>query len=138
MRSSASSTFALLVLLALVGCSHWGEEGLFKEDRFDKLRAYEQGVGYRIEQLLELAEDELINDFEKKKPLLFREPEEFDRIHPRKDLPLRNLIESAYANGDVSVDERDRFLDKCDDLRDRWEKQEMIARKKPRRRGIGN
>jgi hypothetical protein len=99
---------------------------------FQKIQEYEKNYASRIEILLDLAETELLENYKKKEFLMIRKDQPRAVVHPRKDLTLRNLIESAYEDGDLSNKEFDRYTKRCDDLHSLWEKQWHAADKKAR------
>jgi len=102
---------------------------------FQKILEYEKNYASRIEILLDLAEAELLENYKRKEFLMIRKDQPRAVVHPRKDLTLRNLIESAYEDGDLSKKEFDRYSKRCDDLHSLWEKQWHSADKKARTLG---
>jgi len=99
---------------------------------FQKIQEYEKNYASRIEIFLDLAETELLENYKKKEFLMIRKDQPRAVVHPRKDLVLRNLIESAYEEGDLSKKEFDRYTKRCDDLQSLWQKQWHSADKKAR------
>jgi hypothetical protein len=102
---------------------------------FQKIQEYEKNYASRIEIFLDLAETELLQNYKKKEFLMIRRDQPRAVVHPRKDVALRQLIESAYEEGDLSKKEFDRYTKRCDDLHSLWEKQWHSADKKARTLG---
>ena len=102
---------------------------------FQKIQEYEKNYASRIEIFLELAETELLENYKRKEFLMIRKDQPRAVVHPRKDLTLRNLIESAYEEGNLSKKEFDRYTKQCDDLYSLWQKQWQSADKKARTLG---
>ena len=112
-------------------------DGFFTSaDRYEEFRTYDQDFGSRIEQYLELANQELLENFEQKKYLMIREKQPPHVIHPRKDLSLRGIIRSAHEAGNLTTEQKNSYLEKCDDLYSIWEKQWRTVRKKAKPLGI--
>ena len=125
------------IILSGVGCKPVSSGGLFSNgDRYQEFRTYDQDFGSRIEQYLELAEQDLFENFEKKKYLMIREKQPTHFIHPRKDLSLRAIIRSAHEAGNLTTEQKNSYLDKCDDLYSVWQKQWDTVRKKAKHLGI--
>ena len=119
------------------GCKYTPSGGLFSSsDRYEEFRTYDQDFGSRIEQYLELANQELIENFEKKKYLMIREKQPPQVIHPRKDLTLREIIRSAHEAGNLTIEQKNTYLEECDDLYSIWEKQWREVRKKAKHLGF--
>ena len=119
------------------GCKYTPSGGLFSStERYEEFRTYDQDFGSRIEQYLELAEQDLLENFEKKKYLMIREKQPPHVVHPRKDLSLRGIIRSAHEAGNLTTEEKKSYLEKCDDLYSIWEKQWRTVRKKAKHLGI--
>jgi hypothetical protein len=136
MRLYIFYTFLFCGSLFYTGCSSIPSGNLFREDRYKDMRAYEKDVGSRIEQYLEVARQELIENFERKEYLMIREDQPPPVIHPRKDTTLRELIFSAHKNQKISDEQRLEYIENCDDLYALWEKHWRIARKKANRMGF--
>ena len=114
-------------------------DGFFTSaDRYEEFRTYDQDFGSRIEQYLELANQELLENFEQKKYLMIREKQPPHVIHPRKDLSLRGIIRSAHEAGNLTTEQKNTYLEKCDDLYSIWESQWRTARKKAKHLGVEN
>jgi hypothetical protein len=99
---------------------------------YQDIRDYESNYGSRIEVFLDIAETELVENYKKKKFLMIRKDQPRAVVHPRKDLSLRQFIDSAYDAGDISKDEWDRYTARCEDLHTLWQKQWRSADKKAR------
>jgi hypothetical protein len=102
---------------------------------FQKIQEYEKNYGSRIEIFLDLAETELLENYKKKEFLMIRRDQPRAVVHPRKDVTLRQLIDSAYEEGDLSKNEFDRYTKRCDDLHSLWQKQWHSVDKKARTLG---
>ena len=127
------------IILSGVGCKPVSSGGLFSNgDRYQEFRTYDQDFGSRIEQYLELAEQDLFENFEKKKYLMIRGKQPPYVIHPRNDLSLREIINSAHEAGNLTNQQKNTYLKKCDDLYSIWESQWRMARKKSKQLGIDN
>ena len=86
-------------------------DGFFTSaDRYEEFRTYDQDFGSRIEQYLELANQELLENFEQKKYLMIREKQPPHVIHPRKDLSLRGIIRSAHEAGNLTTEQKNPTL----------------------------
>ena len=122
--------------LFFTGCTSLSTGNLFQQDPYKDLRAYEQDVGSRIEQYLEVARQELIENFERKEYLMIREDQPPPVIHPRKDTTLRELIFTSHKDQEISDEERLEYIEKCDALYALWEKHWRVARQKANRMGF--
>ncbi len=125
-----------LFVFFLSGCASLDDSSFFPKDPYEELREYEDNVGSRIEQYLDVAEQELISNFEKKEYLMIREEQPPPVIHPRKDVFLREIIFSAHQEKTISDQQHTEYLGRCDDLYELWEKHWKIARKKANRLGF--
>ena len=123
-------------ILFFTGCTSLSTGNLFQQDPYKDLRAYEQDVGSRIEQYLEVARQELIENFERKEYLMIREDQPPPVIHPRKDTTLRELIFTSHKDQEISDEERLEYIEKCDALYALWEKHWRVARQKANRMGF--
>ncbi len=127
----------LIITTSLVyGCQIGSSAGIFEQDRYAEWRNYERDVGSRIEQFLEIAEQELVANFEKKEYLMLRGGQPAEVIHPRKDRSLRELIHLAYEDEAISAEQRNDYENRCDELYELWEQQWNLARRKARRMGF--
>ena len=139
MRKSILIYLLFSITLFWCGCKSIGTGNLFSSrDRYEEFRTYDQDFGSRIEQYLELANQELVENFNKKKYLMIREKQASHFIHPRKDLSLREIIRSAHEAGSITDQQKNTYLEKCDDLYSIWESQWRKARKKARQLGVKN
>jgi hypothetical protein len=137
MRKSIVNYLLFSITLFFVGCKFIQSDGLFTSaDRYKEFRTYDQNFGSRIEQYLKLAKQELLENFDKKKYLMIREQQQPQVIHPRKDLSLRGLISTAHEAGNLTDDQKNEYLEKCDELYLIWEKQWQKARKKAKHLGL--
>ena len=127
----------LVGIIFLWSCRSVSSPNLFSSDRFGEWRNYEQDFGSRIEQFLDLAKQELKDNFEKKEYLMIRGEQPPQVIHPRKDAGLRELIYLAYEDKKISEDQRDDYERRCDELYELWEKHWSVARRKAKRMGFG-
>lgn len=78
-------------------------------------------------QMLSLAiddsEKQMVDNFERKKVLMYRS-EKYQHIHHRRfDLRIREHIIQGFENGLLSLEEKKLLLDRCGELRTLWEKQ---------------
>jgi hypothetical protein len=136
-RKPIISYLLFLITLLIGGCKSGTLGGLLnKGDRYEEFRTYDQNFGSRIEQYLKLAKQELLENFDKKKYLMIREQQPPQVIHPRKDLSLRGLISTAHEAGNLTDEQKDEYLEKCDDLYLIWDKQWQKARKKAKHLGL--
>ena len=136
-RKSIVSYLLFLITLFWGACKFIPSGDLSNpRDRFEEFRTYDQDFGSRIEQYLELANQELLENFEKKKYLMIRGKQPPHVIHPRKDLSLRGIIRSAHEAGNLTTEQKNSYLEKCDDLYSIWEKQWRTVRKKAKHLGI--
>ena len=127
---------AISSLFFFVGCSAWQKGSFLGSDPYSELRTYEKDVGSRIEQFLEIAEQELKENFERKQYLMIREEQPVPVLHPRKDVDLREIIFSSHKQGNISDDQMTAYLARCDELYTLWEEHWRIARKKGNRLGF--
>jgi len=102
----------------------------------EDLRTYENDYGSRIEQYLELAEDDLINSYKRNQYQMIQGEAPIAVVHPRKDMHLRELILTAHKEGKLTDHEKERFLSECDELYDIWESHWRSADRKARRMGV--
>ena len=99
------------------GCFSGGSVGLFEtEERFESWREYEEDFSLRLRLYFELAEQELEQNFAKKKYLMIRREQPEAVIHPRQDITLRELVQTAHGEGKIDDGQRDEFLEECDKL----------------------
>ena len=128
----------LFPFIMLLGCKPWFEGDFLNQQQggFEELRSYENDYGSRIDLYIELAEKELIENYRKKEYLMIRESQPPAVLHPRKDLNLRELINSAFKDGHISDAQKLAYTKKCDHLYSLWEKHWRIADKKARRLGF--
>ena len=123
-------------LILFSGCQILEKDGyLASKKDFEKIKNYEKNYASRIEIFLDLAETELIENYKKKEFLMIRSDQPRVVVHPRKDLALRQLIDSAYEEGNLSKKEFDRYTKRCDELHSLWENQWNSADKKARTMG---
>jgi len=138
-RKSIVSYLLFLITLFLGACKFIPSGDLSNpRDRFEEFRTYDQDFGSRIEQYLELANQELLENFEKKKYLMIRGKQPPHVIHPRNDFSLREIIRSAHEAGNLTNQQKNTYLEKCDDLYSIWESQWRRARKKAKQLGVEN
>jgi hypothetical protein len=129
-------SFLLGFLSLFSGCRMLDNNTYASSNRdFQKIQEYEKNYGSRIEIFLDLAETELLQNYKKKEFLMIRKDQPRAVVHPRKDVALRQLIDSAYEEGDLSKNEFDRYTKRCDELHSLWEKQWHSADKKARTLG---
>ena len=114
MRKSIVSYLLFLITLFWWACKSIpvGWLSLPVADRFEEFRTYDQDFGSRIEQYLELANQELLENFEKKKYLMIRGKQPPHVIHPRNDLSLRGIIRSAHEAGNLTTQQKNTYLEK--------------------------
>ena len=128
-------SFSLCLLLS--GCqSPHGRRFFLKYDAVEDLLTYERDYGARIEQYLELAKEDLINSYKRNQYQMIQGDQPIAVVHPRKDLPLRELIATAHSEGKLNEQEKDRLLSECDGLYELWEKHWRSADRKARRLGL--
>jgi len=108
----------------------------FSGDRYREIREYENNMGSRIEQYLEVARDELLENFKKKEYLMIREEQPPPVLHPRKDVYLREIIFTAHQEQAITGEQHLDYLAQCDELYELWEDHWRIARKKANRMGF--
>ena len=138
-RKSIFSYLLILITLFWGACKSIPSGDLFNpRDRYEEFRTYDQDFGSRIEQYLELANQELLENFEKKKYLMIRGKQPPHVVHPRNDLSLREIISSAHEAGNLTNQQKNTYLEKCDDLYSIWESQWRRARKKAKQLGLEN
>ena len=136
-RKSIVNYLLFLITLFWGACKSIPSGGLFNpRDRYEQFRTYDQDFGSRIEQYLELAEQDLVENFEKKKYLMIREKQPSQHLHPRKDLSLRKLILTAHEADNLTGNQKNAYLKKCDDLYSIWEKHWKISQKKAKQLGF--
>lgn len=121
----------------MIGCQSWQERDYLREgDGMDDLRTYENDYGSRIEQYLELAEDDLNNNYKRNQYQMIQGDSPIAVVHPRKVMHLRKLILTAHEEGKLTNHEKERFLSECDELYDLWESHWRSADRKARRMGV--
>ena len=129
-------TWACLIFgsfFGLTSCTVLDRGLLLQSDKdYQDIRDYESNYGSRIEVFLDIAEIELVENYKKKKFLMIRKDQPRALVHTRKDLSLRQFIDSAYEAGDISKDELNRYIRRCDDLHTLWLNQWQSADKKAR------
>jgi len=126
-----------LLCLLLISCQSLQERDFFREgDGMDNLRTYENDYGSRIEHYLEIAEDDLIISYKKNQYQMIKGDLPIRLVHPRKDLHLRELILTAHEEGELTDEEKRRFILDCDRLYDLWESHWRNADRKARRMGV--
>ena len=129
--------FLLIGSLFLFGCQSWKGRDLFQnQEILGNFQTYENDFGSRIEVFLKLAEIELLENYKRKKYLMIREDQPRQVVHPRKDLSLRELIQSAHADENISDAQKVAYLKKCDQLHELWEKHWRSADQKARQLGF--
>ena len=129
--------FLLGASLFLFSCGRWEKEyPSYLPGDLRTLKNFPNDFGPRIKIFLDLAEEELIENYKKKKFLMIREDQPRAVLHPRKDLTLRNIIETAYAEEKISTKQFNDFSKRCDDLYSIWEKHWRSADKKARQLGF--
>ena len=127
----------VLILLVLSGCKSWNIGTIFeKEDKFSDLRTYEDDFGSRVEVFLELAKTELEENYKRKKFFMIREDQPRQVLHPRKDIFLRELINTAYKEEKISEEQKKQYFKKCDQLYNLWEMHWRKADQKARQLGL--
>jgi len=120
-----------------LGCSSLPSSSLlFNMDEFEELRTYEKDYASRIQQYLEIAEQDLLSNYKKKEYFMIRKNSPSLDIHPRKDLSLRDIISSAFEEKKITHKEYKKFLKKCDKLHDLWENQWKTATRRSRHMGF--
>jgi len=102
----------------------------------DDFRTYENDYGSRIEQYLEIAEDDLINSYKSNQYQMIRENQPRAVLHPRKDITLRELVVSSHEDGKITDQQKADYLKKCDELYHLWDKHWKSADRKARRLGF--
>ena len=131
--------FSIIILFCTTfcGCASWSAQNLFQEeDDFEILRTYDNDYGSRIEVFLQLAETELVDNYQQKKYLMIRGNEPPVVIHPRKDFALREIIQTAFEEEHITKDQKEEYLAECDQLYKIWEKHWRTADQKARRLGF--
>lgn len=123
-------------LLFQFGCSNISRDIFLPRDRYEDIRDYENNMGSRIEHYLEVARDELLENFKKKEYLMIREEQPPPVLHPRKDVYLREIIFTAHQDQAITGEQHLDYLAKCDELYGLWEEHWRIARKKAKRMGF--
>ena len=137
MPSIIRFSFIILFCATFCGCASWSAKNLFQEeDDFEILRTYDNDYGSRIEVFLQLAKKELVDNYQQKKYLMIRGNDPQVVIHPRKDFALREIIETAYEEENITKDQKETYLEKCDQLYKIWEKHWRIADQKARSLGF--
>jgi len=136
MFSRVLHSFFFFCLLFKFGCSSISRDVFFSGDRYREIREYENNMGSRIEQYLEVARDELLENFKKKEYLMIREEQPPPVLHPRKDVYLREIIFTAHQEQAITGDQHLDYLAQCDELYELWEDHWRIARKKANRMGF--
>jgi len=136
MLSRVLHSFFFFCLLFKFGCSSMSRDVFFSGDRYREIREYENNMGSRIEQYLEVARDELLENFKKKEYLMIREEQPPPVLHPRKDVYLREIIFTAHQEQAITGDQHLDYLAQCDELYELWEDHWRIARKKANRMGF--
>jgi len=136
MLSRVLHSFFFFCLLFKFGCSSISRDVFFSGDRYREIREYENNMGSRIEQYLEVARDELLENFKKKEYLMIREEQPPPVLHPRKDVYLREIIFTAHQEQAITGDQHLDYLAQCDELYELWEDHWRIARKKANRMGF--
>ena len=69
------------------------------------------------------SEKQMVDNFERKKVLMYRS-KKYQHIHHRRfDLGIREHIIQGFENGLLSLEEKKLLLDRCGELRTLWEKQ---------------
>ncbi len=136
MFSSVLHSFFFFSLLFQFGCSGISRNVFFSSDRYQEIREYENNIGSRIEQYLDVARDELLENFKRKEYLMIREEQSSPVLHPRKDVYLREIIFTAHQEQAITDQQHLDYLAQCDELYELWEEHWRIARKKANRMGF--
>jgi len=136
MFSRVLYSFFFFCLLFQFVCSGISRNVFFSGDRYQEIREYENNIGSRIEQYLEVARDELLENFKKKEYLMIREEQPPPVLHPRKDVYLREIIFTAHQEQAITDQQHLDYLAQCDKLYELWEEHWRIARKKANRMGF--
>ena len=125
------------LFIALSSCKSWQDPGFWGEgDGMDDFRTYENDYGSRIEQYLEIAEDDLINSYKRNQYQMIRENHPRAVLHPRKDITLRELVVSSHEDGKITDQQKADYLKICDELYHLWDKHWKSADRKARRLGF--
>ena len=109
-----------------------------KRDKFSDLRTYEDDFfGSWVEVFLELAKTELEENYKAKKILHDPGGDRFSAVlHPRKDIFLRELINTAHKEEKISEEQKKQYFKKCDELYNLWEMHWRKADQKARQLGF--
>ena len=136
MLSRVLHSFFFFSLLFQFGCSGISRNVFFSSDRYQEIREYENNIGSRIEQYLDVARDELLENFKRKEYLMIREEQSSPVLHPRNDVYLREIIFTAHQEQAITDQQHLDYLAQCDELYELWEEHWRVARKKANRMGF--